>query len=37
MDKADLMPKIFSNSLNEFDANCGPLSEMILSGNPNLL
>jgi len=37
VDKADLIPKIFSSSLKEFDANCGPLSDMILSGSPNLL
>jgi len=37
VDKVDLMSKIFSNSLNEFEMNCGPLSEMILLGNPNLL
>ena len=27
----------FINSRNAFDANCGPLSEIILSGNPNRL
>ena len=37
MDSADLMPNSFSSSTNALEANCGPRSEMILSGNPNLL
>ena len=37
MDNADLMFKSLSNSLKELEANCGPLSEIILSGNPNCL
>ena len=35
MDNADLMPSNFKSSVNAFDANCGPRSEMILSGSPN--
>ena len=27
----------FKSSVNTFDANCGPQSEMILSGSPNRL
>ena len=37
MDSADLMLSSFSSSTNALEANCGPRSEMILSGNPNLL
>ena len=37
MDNADLTFKSLSNSLKELEANCGPLSEIILSGNPNRL
>jgi len=37
VDNADLMFKSLSNSLKELEANCGPLSEIILSGNPNCL
>ena len=37
MDNADLTPRSYSISTNAFDANCGPRSEMILSGKPNLL
>lgn len=35
MDK--VIPRILPISLKTFDANCGPLSEIILSGSPNLL
>ena len=31
------MPRRFRSSLKAFDANCGPLSEIILSGSPNRL
>ena len=31
------MPRRFRSSLKAFDANCGPLSEIILSGSPNHL
>ena len=34
---AQLTPKSFKSSTNTFDVNCGPRSEMILSGKPNLL
>ena len=37
MDNADLTFKSLSNSLKELEVNCGPLSEIILSGNPNHL
>ena len=37
VDSADLIPRSFRSSMNAFDANWGPLSEMILSGNPNCL
>ena len=37
MDNADLTFKSLSNSLKELEANCGPLSEIILSGYLNLL
>ena len=37
VDNAEFIPSCFINSRNAFDANCGPLSEMILSGNPNRL
>ena len=37
MDNADLTFKSLSNSLKELEANCGPLSEIILSGNLNCL
>ena len=37
MDNADLIPSSFKSSVNAFDANCGPRSEMILSGSPNRL
>ena len=32
-----MIPRSFSNSTNDFEANCGPRSEIILSGSPNLL
>ena len=31
------MPSSFKSSVNAFDANCGPRSEMILSESPNHL
>ena len=31
------MPSNFRSSVNAFDANCGPQSEIILSGSPNCL
>ena len=31
------VPRSFSSSTNDFDANCGPQSEIILSGSPNCL
>ena len=37
MDNADLMPSSFKSSVNAFDANCGPRSEMILSRSLNRL
>ena len=37
MDRADLIPSNFKSSINAFDANCGPRSEIILLGSPNLL
>ena len=37
MDSANLTFKSLSNSLKELEANCGPLSEIILSGSPNCL
>ena len=37
MDNSDLTFKSLSNSLKELEANCGPLSEIILSGSPNSL
>ena len=37
MDNANLMLSSFKSSVNAFDANCGPQSEMILSGSPNRL
>jgi len=37
VDNANLTFKSLSNSLKELEANCGPLSEIILSGNPNHL
>ena len=37
MDNANLMPSNFSSSVNAFDVNCGPQSEMILSGSLNCL
>jgi len=37
VDNANLTFKSLSNSLKELEANCGPLSEIILSGNPNRL
>ena len=37
MDNADLIPSSFRSSMNAFDANCGPQSEIILSGSPNCL
>ena len=37
MDNADRIPNSFSSSTNDFEANCGPLSDIILSGNPNHL
>ena len=37
VDSADLIPKSFSSSMNALEANCGPRSEMSLSGSPNLL
>ena len=37
MDRTDLIPSSFRSSINTFDANCGPRSEIILSGSPNLL
>ena len=37
VDRDDLIPSSFRSSINAFDANCGPRSEMILSGSPNLL
>jgi len=37
VDNADLTFKSLSNSLKELEANCGPLSEIILSGSPNCL
>ena len=37
VDSADLIPSSFKSSINAFDANCGPLSEIILFGSPNCL
>ena len=37
MDNADLMPSSFRSSVNAFDVNCGPRSEIILSRSPNCL
>ena len=37
MDNADLMPNNFRSSVNAFNANCCPQSEIILSGSPNHL
>jgi len=37
VDNAGLTFKSLSNSLKEFEVNCGPLLEIILSGNPNHL
>ena len=37
VDNADLMASSFRSSVNTFDANCGPQSEIILSGSPNRL
>ena len=37
LDNADLIPRSFNSSMNDFDANCSPRSEVILSGSPNLL
>ena len=37
MDSADLMPSSFSSLTNALEANCGPQSEIILSGSQNLL
>jgi len=37
VDNADLTFKSLSNSLKELEVNCGPLSEIILSGSPNHL
>ena len=34
---ADLIPRSFRSYWNDRAANCGPLSEIILSGSPNLL
>ena len=37
MDSAELIPRSFRSAVNAFDANWGPLSEMILSGSPKHL
>ena len=37
VDRADLIPSNFRSSINAFDENCGPRSEIILSGSLNLL
>ena len=37
MDSANFTPRSFTSSTNALDVNCGPLLDMILSGNPNLL
>ena len=37
VDRADFIPTSFNSSMNDFEVNCGPRSEIILSGSPNLL
>ena len=37
MDNTDFIPSSFNSSMNVFDVNWGPRSEIILSGKPNLL